>query len=199
MVGGRQLQFDKETALEAAMLVFWKKGFLGASLSELTKVMGINKPSLYSTFGNKEELFVSATEHYLTKYAAPHVSYLNEQEQTLSDRVKAYLFSIVTMLCSPSTPNGCFISVASNDLAGETLPEKATESITYASNYAESYLTDFFSKEKAKGNLNSDVDVSELTMMVITLMHGLSAIARSGKSQQQLRSIIDTFVTKLMG
>ena len=42
MVGGRQLQFDKETALEEAMLVFWKKGFLGASLSELTKVMGSN-------------------------------------------------------------------------------------------------------------------------------------------------------------
>jgi TetR/AcrR family transcriptional regulator, copper-responsive repressor len=197
MAGGRQLQFDKEKALEEAMFVFWKKGFLGASLSELTTAMGINKPSLYAAFGNKEDLFVSATEYYLTKHASPHVAFLNEEGKALKERVKAYLFSIVTMLCNSSTPSGCFISVAVNELAGESLPEKATQTIVYAGNYAETYLTDFFTEEKAKGNLNTDIDVKELTLMLITLLHGLSSVARSGKSHQQLKSIIDIFISKL--
>jgi len=197
MAGGRQLQFDKEKALEEAMFVFWKKGFLGASLSELTKAMSINKPSLYSAFGNKEDLFVSATEHYLTKHASPHAVYLNEDGQPLNERIKNYLLSVVTMLCSSSTPNGCFIAVAANELVGESLPEKATQIIVYAGNYAETYLAEFFTAEKAKGNLTTDIDVNELTLMVITLMHGLSSVSRTGKSQQQLQSIIDFFVSKL--
>ncbi|OUR64616.1 hypothetical protein A9Q79_04755 [Methylophaga sp. 42_25_T18] len=197
MAGGRQLQFDKEKALEQAMFVFWKKGFLGASLSGLTTAMGINKPSLYSAFGNKEDLFVSATEHYLAKHASPHVDCLNEDGQPLNERIKSYLLSVATMLCSSSTPNGCFIAVAANELAGESLPEKATQIIVYAGNYAETYLAEFFTAEKAKGNLTTDIDVNELTLMVITLMHGLSSVSRTGKSQQQLKSIIDFFVSKL--
>jgi TetR/AcrR family transcriptional regulator, copper-responsive repressor len=195
MAGGRQLQFDKEKALEEAMFVFWKRGFLGASLSELTTAMGINKPSMYAAFGNKEALFVSATEYYLTKHASPHAAFLNEEGQALKERVKAYLFSVATMLCNSSTPNGCFISVAANELAGELLPEKATQTIVYAGNYAETYLTDFFTEEKAKGNLTTDVE--ELALMLITLLHGLSSVARSGKSHKQLKSIIDIFVSKL--
>ena len=197
MAGGRQLQFDKEKALEEAMLVFWKKGFLGASLSELTTVMGINKPSLYSAFGNKEDLFVRATEHYLTKHASPHVDCLNEEKLALNERVKNYLLSVVTMLCDSETPNGCFIAVAANELAGESLPEKATQTIVYAGNYAETYLTDFFAAEKVKGNLTTDISVEELTLIIITLLHGLSSVARSGKSHQQLKSVIDIFVSKL--
>ena len=197
MAGGRQLQFDKDKALEEAMFVFWKKGFLGASLSELTTAMGINKPSLYAAFGNKEELFVNATEFYLSKYASPHVAFLNEQEQSLSERVKAYLLSMATMLCNSSTPSGCFIAVAANELAGESLPEKASQTIIYAGNYAETYLVDFFTAEKDKGNLTTDIEINELTLLLITFMHGLSSVARTGKSQQQLQSIIDIFVTRL--
>ncbi|MBL4638425.1 MAG: TetR/AcrR family transcriptional regulator [Proteobacteria bacterium] len=197
MAGGRQLQFDKEKALEEAMFVFWKKGFLGASLSELTKAMSINKPSLYSAFGNKEDLFVSASEHYLAKHASPHVDYLNEDGLPLNERIKNYLLSVVTMLCSSSTPNGCFIAVAANELVGESLPEKATQIIVYAGNYAETYLAEFFTAEKAKGNLTADIEISQLTLLIITFMHGLSSVARSGKSQQQLQSVINIFVTRL--
>ena len=61
MAGGRQRSFDKQQALENAMRVFWQKGFIGASLMDLTESMGINKPSMYAAFGNKEQLFIQAT------------------------------------------------------------------------------------------------------------------------------------------
>ncbi|MEF1229059.1 TetR/AcrR family transcriptional regulator, partial [Vibrio fortis] len=61
---GRPRSFDQEKALEEALKVFWEQGFEGTSLSDLTKAMGINKPSMYSAFGNKEQLFLKAVEMY---------------------------------------------------------------------------------------------------------------------------------------
>ena len=60
MTSGRKREFDAEIALEAAMQVFWQKGYTGASLTDLIDSMGINKPSMYRAFGNKEALFVKA-------------------------------------------------------------------------------------------------------------------------------------------
>src|ERR1700686_4050790 len=61
---GRPRAFDPETALDRAMQVFWRKGYEGASLSDLTKAMRINRPSMYAAFGNKEALFRKALDRY---------------------------------------------------------------------------------------------------------------------------------------
>ncbi len=64
MPSGRPRAFDLEQALDSALKVFWRKGYEGASLPDLTKAMGINRPSLYAAFGNKEELFRKALDRY---------------------------------------------------------------------------------------------------------------------------------------
>src|ERR1700761_2872773 len=61
---GRPRSFCTDTALDRAMTVFWRKGYEGASLAELTEAMGINPPSLYAAFGNKEGLFRAVLERY---------------------------------------------------------------------------------------------------------------------------------------
>src|SRR5216110_2342376 len=62
---GRPRAFDTDAALERAMHVFWAKGYEGASLSDLTRAMRINRPSLYAAFGNKEELFRKVLDRYM--------------------------------------------------------------------------------------------------------------------------------------
>ncbi len=62
---GRPREFDIEKALDKALKLFWKKGYEGTSLPELTKAMGINRPSLYAAFGNKEALFRKAIDRYI--------------------------------------------------------------------------------------------------------------------------------------
>ncbi len=193
MAGGRQLQFDKEKALDAAMYVFWKKGFLGASLTELTSSMGINKPSMYATFGNKEDLFVEATRHYLENYASTHMASL-ETDEPLQARVRNYLHSISQMQCQGSSAKGCFVSVAANEMVSETLPKKAVENISYVGNYAETFLTEFFTTEQQKGHLAADRDVKEVVLLIVTFLHGLSSIARVGKPQQEIEGIINSFI-----
>src|SRR5438132_3382868 len=62
---GRPRSFDPDTALDRAMHVFWAKGYEGASLSDLTRAMRINRPSLYAAFGNKEQLFGKVLDRYM--------------------------------------------------------------------------------------------------------------------------------------
>ena len=65
MAMGRPREFDVDKALDLALQVFWRKGYEGASMADLTETMGITKPSLYSAFGNKEELFRKALDRYV--------------------------------------------------------------------------------------------------------------------------------------
>src|SRR5919205_1081784 len=67
---GRPPAFNREQALERALDVFWRKGYEAASISDLTAAMGINPPSLYAAFGNKEELFRKALDRYTEKHDA---------------------------------------------------------------------------------------------------------------------------------
>ena len=76
--GGRPRTFDENVALEQAMRVFWRKGYEGTSLADLTTEMGINPPSLYRTFGNKEKLFWKAIDRYGEGPAAYVAECLNE-------------------------------------------------------------------------------------------------------------------------
>src|SRR3989475_12125719 len=64
---GRPKAFDPDRALDAALRVFWEKGYEGTSLADLTAAMGINKPSLYATFGDKAALFRKVVDHYMRR------------------------------------------------------------------------------------------------------------------------------------
>jgi len=94
-VVGRPRAFDVEKALRRAMQVFWRNGYLGTSLSDLTDAMGISRPSLYAAFGNKESLFRKALDHY----AKGPSSYLSEalQEPTARAVVERLLHGVVDL------------------------------------------------------------------------------------------------------
>src|ERR1700722_3715548 len=102
---GRPRAFDVEKALQRAMRVFWRKGYLGTSLSDLTDAMGINRPSLYAAFGNKKSLFRKALEHY----AKGPSSYLGEalQEPNARAVVERLWHGVVDLLTDPQTPATC--------------------------------------------------------------------------------------------
>ena len=197
MSGGRQREFDKGQALEKAMHVFWKKGYVGASLADLTAGMGINKPSMYAAFGNKEDLFISATDYYLDNYAKPFTHLLHRENLSLKQRLTDYLMAILAGQCDATKPCGCFISMSVTESAGETIPEKALEAISAASNFSETYLTQFFQDEIKNNNLSAEIKANDLAVYVQTLLHGTAAHSRNGKTFEQLQVVIKTAVSQL--
>src|SRR5437763_13880440 len=101
---GRQRAFDTDRALDRALEVFWRKGYEGASLADLTKAMGINRPSLYAAFGSKEELFRKALDRYLEGPAAYVAAALNEPTaRAVAERL---LDGTIDLLSNPRNPHG---------------------------------------------------------------------------------------------
>lgn len=191
MAGGRKLEFDKQQALEAAMQVFWKKGFLGASLADLTEGMGINKPSLYAAFGNKESLFVQATEHYLDTYAKPKIEHLYQADTSLRERLRNYLLAIVSGQCDEDCPKGCYVSLCVAEAAGDAMPEKAQDTVTLAGNFAQTLLTEFFQSDEESVALHLDKEAESIALFLVTTVNGTASMARAGKDYAELENVID--------
>src|SRR5213079_644263 len=106
---GRPRSFDREQALDRAMDVFWRQGFEGASLSDLTKAMEINPPSLYAAFGDKEQLFIEAMERYQQR-AGESCPYCDEP--TAHAAIEKLLLYMAHELTSAEHPRGCLMAMA---------------------------------------------------------------------------------------
>lgn len=184
---GRPSNFDHDEALENALQVFWSRGYEGTSMSELTDALGINKPSIYAAFGNKEELFRKALAHYL---AGP-VSFVKEsmKEPTARQVVKIFLMQAVDFFSDESTPNGCMIvQGALTCSAGSVLIQQ--ELVAYRKSY-EDALTQRFEQAKTQGDLPALANAAYLAKYLATIHQGMSVQATSGATKEELLAVAE--------
>jgi AcrR family transcriptional regulator len=178
---GRPRAFSEETALEAAMRVFWVKGYEGTSLTDLTEAMGINRPSLYGTFGDKEALF----RKVMQRYAEGPASYIQNalNQPTARGVVEALVLGAVQMLCDPQNPRGCLSIQGALASSDEAIPIR-NALITWRKQ-GEAEIRKRFNRALAEGDLPQGVDPGDLTRylsIVITGM-GVQAANRATKSE----------------
>ena len=197
MSAGRQREFDKDHALDNAMVLFWRDGYNGTSLSDLTHVMGINKPSLYAAFGNKEALFISALNQYVHKYGSPHFNQLQAPNINLEHRLRNYLKSIAKMLTDPKLPGGCFVTSSTCESKSHCLPANALQVITKINKTTKKAFIEFFLNEEQQGNLTTTSSASILASYLLTLQYGLAVMARNGTKRNVLDNVIDHSMSKL--
>lgn len=193
-----KIKFDRTLALEAAMLVFWKKGFAGASLTDLTEAMGINKPSMYATFGNKEALFVQATEHYVQSVDLVHRQFLQQINTPLKLRLENYLGSVISGQCCEKSPKGCYISLCLSEAAGDNVPESALEKIKQVSQFAYDALVQLFKEDDEAKKLHLDRDAELNARFLMTLLNGTAGMARAGNKDTELKPLL-AFALKGLG
>jgi AcrR family transcriptional regulator len=185
MPSGRTRQFDADEALGRALEVFWARGYAGATLPELTKAMGINRPSLYAAFGNKEQLFRRALDHYRT---GP-LSFLTEAlKQPTAGAVVAAIFSgFVQMQRDRDRPRGCLI--VSGALACGEEAEPVRRELTRLRQAAVTALRERFKRAVLQGDLPAGTDCATLARYVVTVLNGLAVQAASGATATELRQV----------
>lgn len=189
MASGRKRTFNENDVLQSAMEVFWAKGYVGSSLSDLTQSMGINKPSMYSTFGNKEALFIRATEFYIENNAKSHLVLLNALNLPFAIRLKNYLMSIVSAQCK--SKKGCYLAFCESELAGGELPNGAALILNKAASTTRKTLSNLFKQdpESIALQLNQQADIHALSLA--TVLKGTASMARSGISVHDLENVIN--------
>lgn len=195
MASGRKKAFHEEQALDAAMQVFWTKGYVGASLSDLTQSMGINKPSMYSTFGNKEALFIKATKHYVASQMEQRLALLFEQDTPLKLRLKNYMRSIIAMQCDSEQPKGCYLVLCQSELVGGDIPEEAAQLLTDIESAPKKLLCDLFTTDIEALSLGLSTDASSNALSLYTVLKGTASMARSGVPLNELEPVIDNILS----
>ena len=182
---GRPRAFDAEKALNRAMQVFWRRGYLGTSLSDLTDAMGINRPSLYAAFGNKKSLFRKALNRYFKGPSA----YLNDALQELTARAVAErLFqSVIDLLADPQTPTTCLwvhsaLSCGDDPIRKEFAAQRAG---------AIAGLRKRFKRAIAEGDLPAGTDAGALAHFALAVNFGLTVQASTGAIRRELLRIAE--------
>lgn len=170
MTRGRPRKFDRDRALDSAMLTFWRRGYQATSLDDLTKAMGINRPSLYGTFGDKEQLFLQALERYAEQYGGRVVAVLNGEFNARS-AVEAFLNAVVTQLSDPTLPVGCLR--VNSTLESNGLSETIYRTLINHQAHLESVLYERLRRGQAEGQLSTQEDVQALAWFFAGVVNGM--------------------------
>lgn len=188
MPRGRPREFDIDRALAAALLLFWRYGYEGTSLSALTKTMGIKMPSLYAAFGNKESLFRQALQRYLREPA----SYLPTalREPTARQVIASLFRGAINMTSNPRHPDGCML--VQGALAAGPESEHVRAELARTRRAAERLLRDRLRAAVKTGDLPTTSDPTALAGFVMTVVWGMSVQAAGGANRKQLLQVART-------
>lgn len=186
---GRPRQFDRDEALQQAMVLFWAQGYEGTTLADLQKVMGaITAPSFYAAFGSKAELFKEATKLYHKTQGAPIVKALTEGP-TARASIEGWLHASVENFCKPGNPRGCLIVLG----AMNCMPaNKGIEDFMHEQRFLrEKEIKQRLCRGIAEGDLSSGADINALTSFYTSIVDGMAIQARDGASLKTLNAIVD--------
>ncbi|MBS9802393.1 MULTISPECIES: TetR/AcrR family transcriptional regulator [Bacillus cereus group] len=184
----RLREFDEEKALDAAMQLFWEKGYAATSLSDLTAKMEIQKPSLYSAFGDKEGLFEAALRRYTNLHAARIRTKL-QNEQSVKEAIRMFFENMVEEEYKKEFSKGCFCINTMVELAPHN--EKFEVLTREHQMYLAVIFQELIMKGIRSGELQSDLNAKALAQTLVTSLIGLTVLMKSRPE----RSVIDNSVS----
>lgn len=177
--------FDPDTALDAAISIFSQHGFEGTSATALTAAMGVGRQSLYDTFGDKWQLYLSALRRYVNRSVATQILALRAAPKAL-DGIAAHFSVLIEDACSSVRP-AC-LGVGAICEFGREKPE-VTE-ITEASNRLLTYaIKERLVEAQAKGEIAGDLDPQDAAGFLVGNLVAIKVAARAGAGRHTLQSI----------
>jgi AcrR family transcriptional regulator len=186
---GRPRSFDTETALERATEVFWRHGFQGASLAELTAATGLSKPSLYAAFGDKEALYLRCLQRYAERAVAMQNEWL-EHEPEARRAIEGFMRATAQLQTSPQFPGGCLIVNGTADCGMPGTPPAVDQALRGASGGTEQRLLERLQRAEREGELPAGLDASQLATLLATVLTGMAVMAKAGQPREKLDAVV---------
>jgi AcrR family transcriptional regulator len=186
---GRPRSFDREAALDRAMLLFWEHGYEATSMSELTSAMGISPPSLYAAFGDKQALFLEAVDRYIARGGADTQS-LMAGAQTAREATAHFLEASALRLTQPQFPRGCMVVLAAVSCSEEAAPVQHKLAACRAA--WERAIRLRIERGIAEGDVPAGTSAAALASFYMAVVQGMSLHAKDGAPRRRLQEIAET-------
>jgi AcrR family transcriptional regulator len=181
---GRPLSFNREEALHKALLLFWRHGYEATSVNDLTEEMGITPPSLYACYGNKKQLFLEAVHLYLGPNKAESII---DGAPTAKAAAESLLEASAIAFTGTDTPRGCLLASAAASCSAEAADVQAE--LGKMRKRIEGSLRRRIAKAVKSGELDHDADPVALAGFTMSVIQGMSILARDGASREKLLTI----------
>ncbi|QDE32961.1 MULTISPECIES: TetR/AcrR family transcriptional regulator [Shewanella] len=191
---GRPRGFDIDLALEQALNVFWRNGYEGTSINELTEVMGIKKPSLYAAFGNKEQLFLKAIELYENRPDSLFNTAFKHEH--IADVFRGLLFGAAAKFTDCSHPQGC--ALINSTLSCTEASESIKQAVMVRKGLHRQQLIARFEQAKDQDELNTNCQPEVLARFISILLQGMSIQASEGASIEELQQVASMAVDGML-
>ena len=190
----RGKSFDEQEILKKAMELFWKKGYYATSIQDLVDYLGINRASLYDTYGGKKELFHKAFQYYRTTNTQALRKFLNSY-----DDVKEGLRNLYRVAIEESSLDkdlkGCFVVNTTTELVPNDAG--ALQALCDNKSTLEQLFFDYLSAGVKKGQISEQKDLKVIVSILFTYYNGLRIITKVNIDEQELYSSVDTLLSLL--
>jgi AcrR family transcriptional regulator len=183
---GRPRGFDRDAALEAAMFLFWRKGFAATSMNDLCDAMGVGSPSLYAAFGSKEALYLEAIEHYVRTLGPAVWDKLAEGENARAGIENLLIAATESLPKSRATPAGCMAVLAA---VSDEWPAAIARVAKKVRLDMLGMLRSRLETAVAKGELDASTEIDGLSRFYLSIFQGMAIQARDGATQAELRAV----------
>lgn len=185
---GRPLSFDRELALQKAMLTFWRHGYETTSISDLTAAMGVTAPSIYTAYGDKKQLFLEAVRLYTGSPEDLERSLF--EASTSREAAHKMLTASARAFTDEKTPRGCLL--ASATASGSKGSTDVQAVVADVRRDIQARLSKRIRQDIADGILPTTTDAVSLAAMVISIIQGMSVLARDGADRSLLVALAET-------
>ncbi|HEX8614824.1 MAG TPA: TetR/AcrR family transcriptional regulator [Telluria sp.] len=184
---GRHREFDVEKVLDAALGVFWRKGYEGTSYVDLTEAAGVERPALYSAFGNKEALFLRA----LARYDERYLGFIAEALALPTTREVAAHILYRTADLNTRYPDHTGCLGISGIVAGSDDSEAVRQALIAFRAAGEQRLRERFERAQAEGDLPAGAKPGALAAFLMAVTHGMAVQAKAGFGREKLEAVAE--------
>src|SRR3984893_2666145 len=179
-------QFDRNEVLDRAMAAFWTRGYGATSIDDLVEATGINRGSLYGTFGDKRRLFLSALDRYWDTVVNAMMEELSDPDPRRA--IERMFDSLIRRTSDPKFPRGCFITNTSLECPGSG--DEITRKIAEAIGQQESAIYRVLRRGQAEGSLASTLDARALARFFLGVAQGLNVVNKAVADPEVLKDMV---------